>query len=129
MWRAIRGDGARSRLASGLLGVADCARALPYRWSAYTRLAADLHGVPVSVVSMLAADRQFLKGPTGLTIDMGFSLVGLLTATAILAPNLLLLVFPPRDGISRITNAGLLFTVLERIGQCLLIGAPAPGRR
>lgn len=48
---------------------------------------------------------------------MGFSLAGLLIAVAILAPNVLLAVFPPREGVASIVPAGAEFTVLERIGQ------------
>ena len=59
---------------------------------------------------------------------MGFSLLGLLTGLAILAPNLLLAVFPPRGGIPRLGSAGPVFTALERAGQvgCLALLAATP---
>ena len=54
---------------------------------------------------------------------MSFTLPGLLVALAVLAPNALLLVFRPTTGIPRTTDAGLLFTILERTGQvgCLVV--------
>ena len=54
---------------------------------------------------------------------MTFTLPGLLVALAVLAPNALLLVFRPTTGIPRTTDAGLLFTILERAGQvgCLVV--------
>lgn len=54
---------------------------------------------------------------------MGFSIVGLLIALAVLAPNALLLAFPPEGGIPKMTDAGIVFTVLERAGQvgCLAL--------
>ena len=55
---------------------------------------------------------------------MTFSIVGAIVSFAVLAPNLLLLVAPPRDGM-RTADAGLPFTVLERIGQAACLVAPA----
>lgn len=59
---------------------------------------------------------------------MGFSLLGLLIGLAILAPNLLLTVFPPLDGIPSLGSAGPVFTALERAGQvgCLALLAATP---
>ena len=54
---------------------------------------------------------------------MTFSLVGLAVAVLVLAPNLLLLVAPPRDGI-RTRDAGVVATVLERAGQVGCLVAP-----
>lgn len=48
---------------------------------------------------------------------MGFSVVGLLIAVAILLPNALLIAFPPRAGSLPPVSAGLVFTILERAGQ------------
>jgi len=62
--------------------------------------------------------------------EWGFSLIGLAIALAVLAPNLLLPVFPPVGGIPRTKDAGLPFTILERAGQvgCLALLA-ASGER
>lgn len=60
---------------------------------------------------------------------MTFSIAGAVISLAVLLPNLLLLVFRPRDDI-RPRDAGLLATILERAGQggCLvlpfLVGGP-----
>ncbi|WP_117169478.1 hypothetical protein [Paraliobacillus sediminis] len=53
---------------------------------------------------------------------MGFSLTGLLLAVLILVPNLLILIFPPTNKLSK-SDAGFLFTLLERVGQvsCIFI--------
>ena len=53
---------------------------------------------------------------------MGFSVVGLLIAVAILLPNVLLIAFPPRGRPLPSVSAGLVFTILERAGQlgCLV---------
>lgn len=48
---------------------------------------------------------------------MGFSLNGALIVAAILAPNLFLMIFPPRRSPERDKGAGILFTFLERLGQ------------
>lgn len=48
---------------------------------------------------------------------MGFSLTGLAIALAVLGPNLLMVLLPPREGTSAIVSAGLPFTILERAGQ------------
>ena len=53
---------------------------------------------------------------------MGFSLVGLLIGLAVLAPNVLLLAFPPAGGIPKLSEAGIVFTVLERTGQVGCLG-------
>jgi hypothetical protein len=55
---------------------------------------------------------------------MTFSIAGAIVSLAVLAPNLLLLVAPPRDGI-RTVDAGPLFTVLERVGQVACLVTPA----
>lgn len=54
---------------------------------------------------------------------MGFSLTGFIFAIAIFAPNLLMIVFPPLNVPAELKNAGIAFTVLERIGQisCLVL--------
>ena len=53
---------------------------------------------------------------------MTFSIAGAVVSLAVLAPNLLLLVAPPRDGIHT-KDAGIVATVLERAGQigCLVL--------
>lgn len=48
---------------------------------------------------------------------MGFSIVGVVLAVAILLPNLLIILLPPKNVPADYKDAGLLFTVLERIGQ------------
>ena len=60
---------------------------------------------------------------------MGFSLAGLLLGAFILAPSLLLIPYPPREGVAAIKDAGPAFTILERAGQvgCLLLLATLPG--
>ena len=54
---------------------------------------------------------------------MGFSITGLLFAIIILAPNLLMIVLPPHNVPAELSDAGIVFTILERVGQiaCLLI--------
>ncbi len=54
---------------------------------------------------------------------MGFSLTGLIIAATLFAPNLLMLVFPPKNVPAGLKDAGVFFTVLERIGQvgCVLL--------
>jgi hypothetical protein len=56
--------------------------------------------------------------------DVSFSWVGLAIGLAVLAPNLLLLRFPPRDGMRRVP-VPLGLTILERAGQagCLALVA------
>lgn len=61
---------------------------------------------------------------------MGFSPLGLIVSVAVLAPNLLLLRFPPRPGYPRVAVPWPL-TWLERGGQALCLVVPAitaPGR-
>jgi len=53
----------------------------------------------------------------GRMIQMGFSLIGFLIAISILAPNLLMIIFPPLNTPPELKDAGIIFTVLERIGQ------------
>jgi len=55
---------------------------------------------------------------------MTFSIVGAIVSLAVLAPNLLLLVAPPRDGV-RTADAGVPFTLLERVGQVACLVTPA----
>jgi len=55
---------------------------------------------------------------------VGFSPLGLVVSLAVLAPNLLLVAFPPRTAISRV-RIPLLLTVLERGGQALCLVVPA----
>lgn len=59
---------------------------------------------------------------------MTFSWAGVIVAIAILAPNLLMAVFPPREGVGSIVSAGLPFTILERAGQvgCLALLCVTP---
>lgn len=54
---------------------------------------------------------------------MGFSITGLLIAIFIFIPNLLLIIYPPKNVPDVLNDAGILFNVLERIGQvgCLLL--------
>lgn len=54
---------------------------------------------------------------------MGFSLFGLIIAVAVLAPNFLLLVFPPRGEMAPTTMPALL-TWVERAGQALCLVVP-----
>ena len=56
---------------------------------------------------------------------MSFSLPGLLLTLAILLPNLLMLLLPPRDMPERVPDAGIFITVLERIGQAGCFVLPA----
>ncbi len=63
---------------------------------------------------------------------MGFSLPGLLIALAILAPNFLLLPFPPTGAPDPAPRTSTIAGVLERVGQvgCLVLAvivAPVPG--
>jgi len=48
---------------------------------------------------------------------MGFSLTGLFVAISLLAPNLLMIIFPPINMPTELADAGVIFTVLERVGQ------------
>lgn len=54
---------------------------------------------------------------------MGFSIIGTIIAIAIFIPNLLMMKFPPNNAPKDLKDAGIIFTVLERIGQvgCILI--------
>ncbi len=54
---------------------------------------------------------------------MGFSTIGLLIAAMIFAPNLLFIAFSPKNIPPGIKDAGLLFTIIERIGQagCMVL--------
>lgn len=54
---------------------------------------------------------------------MGFSIIGLCIATFIFLPNLLFIIYPPKNVPKELMDAGILFTVLERIGQvgCIVI--------
>lgn len=54
---------------------------------------------------------------------MGFSIIGLRIAVFIFLPNLLFVLFPPKNVPAGLKDAGIIFTVLERIGQagCLVI--------
>jgi len=54
---------------------------------------------------------------------MGFSISGLLIAAIIFAPNLVIIVFPPKNIPLELKDAGILFTILERIGQigCIIL--------
>ncbi|WP_244928456.1 hypothetical protein [Nocardioides sp. W7] len=53
---------------------------------------------------------------------MTFSWTGLALAAAILVPNALLVLFPPREGLTALTSAGP-SVVLERLGQVGCLGA------
>lgn len=55
---------------------------------------------------------------------MGFSPLGLIVGLAVLAPNLLLLRFPPRDPLPRVAVPRVL-SWLERAGQALCLVVPA----
>ncbi|MFT4285948.1 MAG: hypothetical protein QM598_14045 [Protaetiibacter sp.] len=55
---------------------------------------------------------------------MGFSPLGLIVGFAVLAPNLLLLRFPPRDPLPRVAVPRML-SWLERAGQALCLVVPA----
>ncbi len=48
---------------------------------------------------------------------MGFSIVGLFIAASIYIPNLLFIIFKPQNVPKGLKDAGILYTVLERIGQ------------
>jgi hypothetical protein len=54
---------------------------------------------------------------------MGFSIVGLIIAVSIFAPNLLMVVLPPRNVPDVPKNSRVIFTALERVGQigCLAL--------
>ncbi|MDH6429124.1 MULTISPECIES: hypothetical protein [Paenibacillus] len=54
---------------------------------------------------------------------MGFSLIGTLIAMVILAPSLLMIKFPPDHVPSGLKDAGIVYTLLERVGQlgCIAI--------
>ncbi len=54
---------------------------------------------------------------------MGFSITGILIAAFIFSPNLIFVVFPPKNVPEGLKDAGILFTAMERAGQagCLVI--------
>jgi len=54
---------------------------------------------------------------------MGFSIIGLLLAVSIYLPNLLFIIFPPKNVPDGLKDAGIIYTVLVRIGQagCLVL--------
>ncbi len=54
---------------------------------------------------------------------MGFSIIGLLIGISILIPNILFIIFPPKNVPEKLKDAGIIFTSLERIGEvgCLFI--------
>lgn len=54
---------------------------------------------------------------------MGFSIPGLIVAAIIFAPNLLMLLFPPKEVPAGLKDAGIFYTVLERVGQigCIVL--------
>ncbi len=54
---------------------------------------------------------------------MEFSIIGLSIGVLIFLPNLLYIVFPPKNVPEGLKDAGIIFTLLERIGQvgCLAI--------
>ncbi len=54
---------------------------------------------------------------------MGFSIIGLFISAVIFLPNLLFIIFPPKNVPDGSKDAGVIFTVLERIGQvgCIVI--------
>lgn len=54
---------------------------------------------------------------------MGFSLLGLVVALAVLAPNLLLLVAPPLEPLPT-ARVPVVLTALERVGQSLCLVTP-----
>ena len=53
---------------------------------------------------------------------MGFSLLGSLIAIIILAPSMLMIIFPPEPFPVGLQDAGKIFTLLERAGQLGCIG-------
>ena len=55
---------------------------------------------------------------------MGFSPFGLVVSLAVLAPNLLMIVFPPRGPV-RVVPVPWPLTWLERAGQALCLVVPA----
>ncbi|WP_100344662.1 hypothetical protein [Compostimonas suwonensis] len=56
---------------------------------------------------------------------MEFSVAGLLVSLAILAPNLLLLAWPPRDQPKPVPSTGFALSAAERAGQAGCLVAPA----
>lgn len=52
---------------------------------------------------------------------MGFSITGTIIAAVMLLPNIIYLFFPPQNVPESKKDAGLFFTVLERVGQIVLI--------
>lgn len=53
---------------------------------------------------------------------MQFSLIGTIIAMSIFAPNLLMVIYPPKNISSRIKAERMIYTLLERIGQVGCIG-------
>lgn len=54
---------------------------------------------------------------------MGFSVIGFILALCIFAPNLIMIALPPHNVPADLVDAGIMFTILERIGQisCLAL--------
>lgn len=54
---------------------------------------------------------------------MAFSITGLVFAIIIFAPNVLFLLFPPKEVPAGLKDAGIVYTVLERLGQigCVIL--------
>lgn len=52
---------------------------------------------------------------------MGFSVIGTIIAAAMLLPNVLFLFFPPQNVPQGKRDAGIFFTILERVGEAGLI--------
>ncbi|WP_010240085.1 hypothetical protein [Clostridium arbusti] len=49
---------------------------------------------------------------------MGFSFIGTLIGILIVLPSILFFVkFPPKNIPANLTNAGVIYTILERVGQ------------
>ncbi len=48
---------------------------------------------------------------------MGFSLTGLIIVLVILAPNLFMMILPPRNVPKNMKSAGAVLTIVERLGQ------------
>ena len=83
-------------------------------------------GVVAAVVAAAAVARQpaLLHATDRYTPGVGFSLLGLLVSAAVLAPNLLLLRFPPRDAVPS-APVPVVVTWVERAGQALCLVVPA----
>lgn len=59
---------------------------------------------------------------------MGFSFIGTLIAMIILAPSLLMIIFPPKNVPAGLKDAGTFYTFLERVGQLGCIGVLVSSR-